>query len=581
MKIDRIEINNFLGIRRAAFDLTAPVSVFAGGNACGKTTICDAVRYALTGNPGRVDKKKDYGQLISHGAAKGDVTVTVTPQPGIAPAVFMRDVGTGKGAGPKMEDPRIAYVIDAHRFATMSQADKSTFVFDLFGTGAAGQEVFERLAKRGVDEDLIEQLKTPLRIGFDTALEEAKVGESMCKSTWRTITGEAYGSVKAETWQKQKPDQDAALAEGHTRELERDLNNALSHMSVLDQQIAQLREAQAAQDALAAVRAEGELLDQRLSEMGDQRSKLNKLVEQRNNAERDLNGIRASHQPNSWPCPCCGEYLAFDGHTLIKGAKPEPMSDEVRARMTGLRELLAQIKKQISITESAVLRCESEVAASRRAIEQQQSAGVAQPIEPAAMEQLSTKRGEAAQTIESLRARMKAAAEYDAAVNDAENRTRQAAKAHADTKRWAQAVAALRHDGIPRDLIEEATGRINERMQTTAAAAHWSPAKLAPDMSISVDGRDYRLLSGSERWRADLQIAEAVAHFAGLGLMVIDHLDILDPGHRIKAMKLFDSLSKEYQSILVMGTFKAAPSIPMQSVEVFWIGDSEAAGTAA
>ena len=76
MKLARIEIDNVLGARHIAVDIATPITIFAGTNGSGKSSIQEAVRMALTGESVRVALKKDYPQLVADGAEGGVAAVT-------------------------------------------------------------------------------------------------------------------------------------------------------------------------------------------------------------------------------------------------------------------------------------------------------------------------------------------------------------------------------------------------------------------------------------------------------------------------------------------------------------------------
>ena len=49
MKISHISINSFLGIPSLELDLVAPINIFVGLNEAGKSSLRDALQWALTG----------------------------------------------------------------------------------------------------------------------------------------------------------------------------------------------------------------------------------------------------------------------------------------------------------------------------------------------------------------------------------------------------------------------------------------------------------------------------------------------------------------------------------------------------
>ncbi|TSC39498.1 AAA family ATPase, partial [Pseudomonas aeruginosa] len=75
MRITKLEITNFQGLRHAALDVSAPVLLVAGHNGAGKSSLLDGVAMAFNGQPRRVSLKKDMAQLVTEGAKKGEARV--------------------------------------------------------------------------------------------------------------------------------------------------------------------------------------------------------------------------------------------------------------------------------------------------------------------------------------------------------------------------------------------------------------------------------------------------------------------------------------------------------------------------
>ena len=97
MKITRIEAENFLGIRSADVYLHKPVTLFAGNNFAGKSSLQEAVRMALTGEAVRVSPKKEYGQLVTEGAKAGFASVDVKGLPNGPDCTATIALPSGKG----------------------------------------------------------------------------------------------------------------------------------------------------------------------------------------------------------------------------------------------------------------------------------------------------------------------------------------------------------------------------------------------------------------------------------------------------------------------------------------------------
>lgn len=160
-----------------------------------------------------------------------------------------------------------------------------------------------------------------------------------------------------------------------------------------------------------------------------------------------------------------------------------------------------------------------------------------------------------------------------AQIDTAQKKTADAAAHAADVAAWDGIGDALAPDGIPGEILAEALGPINERLAQSAADAAWPQAAIAPDMSITGAGREYRLLSESERWRVDAMLAEAVAHLSGARLLVLDRFDVLDPIGRSQLLGWLDVLADtgEIDTALVFGTLKALPTGLPSTIAAHWV----------
>ncbi|NIO39241.1 MAG: AAA family ATPase, partial [Burkholderiales bacterium] len=115
VKIHRIEINNFLRLRRLKVDLREPaVHLFCGHNEAGKTSLQEALRYCLLGETERINLKRDYKLMITDGAKEGTVRIVLDI------GSYARDVATAKGSAESLEAPvALEYLLDATRYAWM------------------------------------------------------------------------------------------------------------------------------------------------------------------------------------------------------------------------------------------------------------------------------------------------------------------------------------------------------------------------------------------------------------------------------------------------------------------------------
>ncbi|MBG5844329.1 AAA family ATPase, partial [Pseudomonas aeruginosa] len=203
MRITKLEITNFQGLRHAALDVSAPVLLVAGHNGAGKSSLLDAISHAFTGKPGRVAQKQHIGQLITEGAKKGEARVEWLDEAGEVLACGVA-LPSGKGS-PLADSPFLPFVLDASRFAALDAKDRRRVLFDLTGASASPAEVGKRLKAKGIDLALFEKVKPLLRSGFSAMVGQAKDYASEARGAWKAITGENYGSEKANGWEPEAP----------------------------------------------------------------------------------------------------------------------------------------------------------------------------------------------------------------------------------------------------------------------------------------------------------------------------------------------------------------------------------------
>ena len=199
MKLNYLGIIGFQGIEVLEVDKPNPVIVFSGPNACGKSTVRDAIQFALDGDSGRCKLKKDYGnQLVNVGTKKKDAVVTVE----LDATEYQRKVATGNITGD--DEPNfpalLPWLIGSEKLSTADTKIAQKIVMGASGVRVTRDVIKDRLISAGVYPKHVTTIMPFLRSGFPAGLKEAKAKVSVKRGEWKGITGEVYGSDKAETW---------------------------------------------------------------------------------------------------------------------------------------------------------------------------------------------------------------------------------------------------------------------------------------------------------------------------------------------------------------------------------------------
>ncbi len=588
MRINSITVENFLGVRAAALACETQVTLVAGPNAAGKSSIRDAVALALTADLGRVSLKKEAGQLVHGDEAAGYCEVTNADGDlwGVTITAAGKITDSAKGREP---DPVFPYVLDAQRFARLGETERRKFLFDLMGVKMAPAEIKDRLLTKlypsgcsGADMIRVDRVLPLLRAGFDAASKEAKEKATAAKGAWRATTGETYGAVKAASWRAPTPAFDPKAFAA-----------AQASLASTDEKVA------AAQRRLGALQAEKKAHDDaqtRVAGLKESAEKLPRIRAKLAKDEEDLKtwGLEVTQlRQRAGAGPRVG--LVHDLAAAIARVLPAwPNQEQNDAGWQALRDALdayeaehgklgaagdkdataklPQAVKSVELYTSAVTNGKRDLAFAERSAEDlktiESSTWSAAPLTLASDQLVATQleKTEAHNKLEALRT-AKVGAE------GAAKKTADAAAHHSDVAAWDAIGDALSPDGIPADLLAEAIKPINDRLEQSAADAEWLQVVIGGDMRITSGGRSYTLLSESEKWRVDAMVAEAIAHLSGARLLVLDRMDVLDPTGRVDLFAWLDVLATngEIDTALVFGTLKALPAELPATVSGHWI----------
>lgn len=574
MQITRISVENYLGIRNVDLTLRHPVTLIAGANGAGKSSLAEALRLALCAESVRVAMKKEYGQLVHRGAKAAAITVECDGCEPVVVSITAAGKVTDSAAGGGLA-PAMPYVLDAARFAHTTTDERRTFLFDLMRVPRDPAGIRKRLESRGCDAKLVEEFAPILRAGFEHAHKEATKRVSEARGAWKAVTGETYGEVKAKTWKADPGDwktDDAA------------------HLHGLDGKLASLEASIAdAQRRLGAAESEASREKQYATKLAELREKAKEFAVHQdlvNRAEAQLEACRSAYDAarvaagttpppahTALPCPACGTMLqdSEDGDSLVLWVKPAPVQHDPDAAAR-LPELAKAVRTAETVLErhKANRNAAERAAAEARLMEDNAPTKPADASSPESIRQTIGSLSVEAQSVrEEIRGLKAAHDQFEAA----DRKTKDARRHHADLCAWQKIAEALAPDGIPGELLSEALGPINERLAQSAADSGWKPVRIAEDMAITADGRDYRLLSESERWRCDAMICEAIAHLSELRIMVLDRFDVLDLRGRSEALGWLDVLADtgEVDSAIVLGTLKALPPSLPETIGAHWI----------
>jgi energy-coupling factor transporter ATP-binding protein EcfA2 len=599
MQIQHITAKSFVGARSIDVDIDTPITVFAGANGAGKSSLREAISAALTGDISRVALKKEYQSMVTDGAKKSVVSLDTD----VGPANLT--LPDGKHVGLTVYTGALPYLLNPERFAQLKADERRTFLFEVTGLRATPEKVKGLLAERKCDAAKVEKVLPMLRSGFPAAVKFAEDEAREAKGAWRTVAGEQWGKDKAEDWEAEIPPFDSARHAAvlqkiaTTESLVSKANTDLGalqekHRAYIASRDAAERSVEVAQGLtrieakLATDRKHLEEAESRLQEVQQRAGDAPRegLVHDLAAAVREFTVIIADSE--SLVQRVTGAIKPWSDYDLSTveqayGAYVEQHGEPGDGGDADARARVPELTKARDLMKRAVENDERDLAAAHGAT---QALKLKADVETVTDEQLTAARTSvtaATSQRDNLRTELERLSNAKRAAEAAAGKTKDAAAHHADITQWLDIAAALSPDGIPGDMLAQALAPINNRLSELAAFAQWAVPVVDADMTIRAGGRLYSLLSESERYRVDALLALTIAVLSESRIVFFDRFDVLDLKGRGDLLALLDDMAaqREISTALVFGTLKKAPEGLPPTTRAHWIENGELIATRA
>jgi DNA repair exonuclease SbcCD ATPase subunit len=587
MKLTHLQIGNFMGVREIDVPLSRPITLFAGRNGAGKSSVMEAVQMALIGETARVPLRKSFALIVNDGKDSGYSTLAW--EGGEASIVLPSGKCKNSGGLPN----ELPAILDAQRFARMEANHRRVFLFSLMGLYGDSKESISRLLGRGCDAETVKAITPFLRAGFDIAQKEAAAKAREGKAVWRQITGETYGKDKAATWEAAGPACDTEKLDESSRRLadcERDIAGINESLGALR---AAKKSHEKAMARLSELREKGARHARVADKLAHDESELKVWEEKLEQVRMAANGGRKHGLIHDLAAALEWALSFVQIETLLdlekeKLEEAEVALDAYRSEHGDISvsnsdpeaaTRLPEYEKAFKLLQNSVANDKRDLAdaeAAAAAIKEAEAA-VGQAPDTAGIEKLEARLSSLTEERKKLSAEFLALRDAEKTARHAKEKTATARAAHEAVANWTKIADALAPDGIPGEILADALAPINERMACHSEI--WGPVIIDQDMGISYAGRDYSLLSESEKWRADALIAEAISHLSGIKLLVLDRFDVLDIDGRADLLYWLDDLAKigQIDSALLFGTLKALPAKLPESAAAYWLDGGKVA----
>ncbi len=556
MKIEKIEIKNFLSLRNITLTPNSPVVFIGGKNGSGKSAICEAVELALCGGTGRERFKKDSKNLISDGEKSGNICIELSGN--ISRSLKVPFSGSGEPVHTFGK-----YALSPGEFGRASVSNRRGLLFHGAGIKVDPEGLQALLREHACHDAVIKRIAPELFTnGFDAARIICEKQISLAKSKWKDLTGESYGHVKAKTWGQVDP---SAIRDIDLKSVENALNKAKE--SVLKARI----NADKVKDASALLGSDPVDCGQLKREIAELESEIAEasanLAMDRQNLLNTTEEFDRAKAGKAQACPHCNEPLAISDDGVIKiyealspeetASKEESIKQEMD-RLVALGDTIGEWKSQLTEMQENLLK-------RQRAINDCEGMTLEQAIEHFKLAQEAENKASETYAISK-----QAIDNHGLAVAKAEN----AKRFYRAEREWSRGNDAL--DSIESQLLAKSLHPVNEILAKMAMPRGASHVEITPEMSISMNCRAYNLLSESERWVCDAALASALAENS-MGFVVLDGMDVVDPERRGSVLNWIVGLcrSKIIHGALITATLKEPPKKFPALCHGYWLKNGE------
>ena len=567
MKLDKLQIENFIGLKRLVIDDIKGVTLIHGPNKSGKTTIREAIKMALIGSVERVSRVADYPELIYQDEKKAIIAAGFTDGTEIKNTVISIDREGNHHGIPKGDfDDEWPLILTQGHFSSSSVAHRKKVIFKLNRVSFTQDKIYDMLEQKGADMILVDELGAMLASGFQNCEAECEDRAREQRAIWVNLTGrKRYGEIIADTWafEKEQLNESSSVLQDM---IDEKTEERAKHQAVIDQSKAYHDYERRYKNKLADLRDKAGKREQYEVKVDEYKSELDRHAMALAEKQKALTPLGE----NFMRCPQCNASLMLGDDLKLLPINAKVMTVAARKKATAE---VAELKKVIKACELSVTTVHRLVEGARDAAVELKAITDMEPppeVEGRKVEIAKGKSTELDADLDGLRQRRNLVVDIEHRNANADAVTNSAMAAHNKVKSWLKLKDLFSPSGLPAQLIERVLRPFNDRLLAVHYLTDWPRVEISEDMSIHVGGRAYALLSESEKWCCDAQIAEAVSFISGVQMVFLDRMDILDMPARGELIKWCLALAEDNIQCFVFATLKKPYEIP--GIKSVWLG---------
>ena len=544
----KINVENFMGCKKADVEV-AKVTYICGLNHQGKTSFIKAVSAALTGSPVILGlRKTDLGMLVHTGTAAAKVRIE-DEDSAVAITYPKAEMQTTGSNPPSVS--KFAAGIDS--IVDFSAKERSEYIRNLTGCAPTKDDLKAFLKERYIENEKIAD-KVWEKIdqdGFDASLERAKDTGRALKQQWSIVTGETYGSQKAETWQPAGWTSDLidTSEESQTANitgLQAELEDLISRQAI-DTDLLERLKKETSEEKVKELTAKREECLKALTNARAETQDLSQKIDRLPNFNADEKQI----------CPHCGGNLCIVHGRIVEY---NGLDDTTKEKINEQREELKKEYEKVKLNEADLEKEYNKIFSDCSAAEEKLKK----------LNDLQAKSGNnvTERDIDIKREELRKANEGLAAFKAAKEAKRLAN----NIKENQVIIDALDMSGIRKNSMLRGLSIFNSSLDVICKDAGWGKVSVDDDLTILMNDRPYVLLSESEKMRCNVTLQIAIASYNNDKTVIIDGAELLDKNGKNGLLKVLLNQDKFNAIIgLMMPSKDKAPKNAACGIKSYWV----------
>jgi len=612
IRINNVKIKGFKRIRAAEIELSSKCNLFLGHNETGKTSLLDATIYALTDSI-QGQSKGAFIEAINDQCKTA--SVTITGQAGTSPFNIKRTLAKTNRSGPSPVqigaqlgvDPHIlSACLSANYYFDLDPAHQKKLIIKALGLKPTLKDAFIALYEKGYAENVCQELwneeviKEIDHLGWDAGYSIAYNSRREAGQRIKALEGDkpklitqvALGNTQVlmdtimATHKKKPLEKQEATHKKRLKELYKELGG-IKALSDADKKEAekQLSEYQTEKAELAKAEKWTKEDTAEATELKEAKKKFDTKVKEDVAALENLlattEDLLAENKKNwksNLACPIPGA----SGHKMCPAIEPDWSEqqkeiDKISERIKAVEEKeFPEQEKWDDLSKKAAgcMKTKDDIADLEKEIKE-----IEEKLENAAPE--AGEKKEALEiSIEAIEEKVKYLKIAQSAItwNQATKATLDATRAkieETETRRehYNALCTLLAPDGIPGELVAEKLGTLNARLKEHAPMMGVDILFLDDLSLVQADKKQLWTLGGAETSRVRMAVAEAISHVTGVGLLLLDELNISVAADSTRVRKWLVDIGQTTQVVAAAATNAAGPpSVPENSpIRIFWV----------